>query len=207
MKSPGTIDLLKKRLFFVKKNLKALRENSGPPKKEYSNKRKYVECCSIDNNIILIQPSNLAESKLGSRNYKSPPCTRQQSIDSLRVIDLANPETWNTIYKKLQNLNSKEESEDDIEQSNDKENEEGPRGILSVDCNTVVYMTHEDSNCSSRGTKTPVQSKFPSRDENTSLASSQNLQKLYGKLLAVKEEEEKTEGDLLPDSEMHDIDP
>lgn len=189
MKSPGTIDFLKKKLFVLKQNLKNQRPDQNSPENDLETGG-YVQSHSIEDNIVIVQPSQLASQRVSSRNYSSPPCSRQQSIDSLKVIDLSKPEIWNLIIRKLQSLELGEGIDKERERMfAARENRFQEKEIISVDSNTVVYMNVGDSNCSSRGTKTPIQSKFPSRDENSSLTSSQNLQKLFVKLLELQEAE------------------
>lgn len=187
LKSPSTIDHLKRRLFILKRNISTGKE----PKFESDKKEKnYIESVSIDNNAVLIQPQKIEICKPGliKNEAGSPPSSRQEPIDSFKVLDLSNPEILNTIYRKLLNIRLKEIAE------NSEDKNENLLKITAVDSSAVMYINNDpESGGSSRGALTPIQSKIPSRDEKQEISSTHNMQKLIMKLLELKEMDQSCE--------------
>ncbi len=201
MKSPGTIDCLKRRLFVLKQNLSAMRNEIGSSRRETLD-NEYVKSYSLDQDIVVMHPQRVPSASccLSAKN-SSPPSSRQETIDSLKALDLSNPEVWNSIYRKLQQIKEGGGETAEKEFWQEARGEPTPKGIVSVDSSAVVYMSLGESNCSSRDAKTPIQTRLPSRDESSELASSHNMQKLVMKLLELKESEQG--GDVAGTEEAH----
>lgn len=170
------IDNLKHQLLLLKKNIEESQDETAAKEEQDT---KYIESYSIDNEAVVIHPKRLImpSSLATPEGYLSPPSSRQEGL--LKVLDLSDPKVLDAICTKLQSCSLKEVQES-------CEEEVHKNRTVAIDSSAVIYMNDEEEN-NSRDSKTPIQSKIPSRSGNEAISSVQDIQMLIMKLLKLKE--------------------
>jgi len=180
MKNKALIDNLKRRLLLLKKNIVESHDEVLVAKEETDSKYVY----SIDNEAVLVQPTQftIPSSMTTPEDYSSPPSSRQEEL--FKVLDLSDPNIIDAISTKLQKVLLKEISHKEIPETNEEESFKNR--AVAIDSSAVIYMNDEEES-DSRDSKTPLQSKIPSRSGNECIHSMNDIQMLIVKLLKLKE--------------------